>query len=94
MAIPYGTYDIRKNEGFVNVGIDLDTTEFAVNGIRQWWYLMGKKNYPKAKKLLVCADGGGSNGSKNRTWKINLQKLSDEIKMEIAVCHYPPGTSK
>jgi len=94
VAIPYGTYDIQKNEGFVNVGIDADTAEFAVNGIRQWWYLMGKKNYPKAKKLLICADGGGSNGSRNRTWKINLQKLSDEIKIEITVCHYPPGTSK
>jgi len=94
VAIPHGTYDIQKNEGFVNVGIDLDTAEFAVNGIRQWWYLMGKKNYPKAKKLLVCADSGESNGSRNRTWKINLQKLSDEIKIEITVCHYPPGTSK
>jgi hypothetical protein len=94
VAIPYGAYDIQKNEGFVNVGINADTAEFAVNSIRQWWYLTGKKNYPKAKKILICADGGGSNGSRNRTWKINLQKLSEELKKEITVCHYPPGTSK
>jgi len=94
VAIPYGAYDIQKNKGFVNIGINADTEEFAVNSIRQWWYLTGEKNYPKAKRILICADGGGSNGLRNRTWKINLQKLSDEIKKEITVCHYPPGTSK
>ena len=94
VAIPYGTYDILKNEGFVNVGITADTAEFAVNSIRQWWDFVGKSAYPNASKLLICADGGGSNGSRNRLWKINLQKLADEIGLNITVCHYPPGTSK
>jgi|SRR5665647_126517 len=94
VAIPYGTYDILKNEGFVNVGITADTAEFAVNSIRQWWSFVGKAAYPNASKLLICADGGGSNGSRNRLWKINLQKLADEIGINITVCHYPPGTSK
>lgn len=94
IAIPYGAYDIHKNEGFVNVGITADTAEFAVNSIRQWWELIGIKNYPTAKKLLICADGGGSNGSRNKTWKVNLQKLSDDTGLKITICHYPPGTSK
>lgn len=93
-AIPYGAYDIQRNEGLVNVGISHDTAEFAVQSIRQWWNLLGKPNYPEATQLLVCADGGGSNGSRNRAWKYYLQLLSDEIGMEISVCHYPPGTSK
>lgn len=94
IAIPYGAYDIQKNEGFVNIGITADTAEFAVNSIRQWWQLIGKKNYPNAKKLLICADGGGSNGSRSKIWKLNLQKFTDETGLNITVCHYPPGTSK
>lgn len=94
VAIPYGAYDIKRNEGFVNVGITSDTAEFAINSIKQWWLLMGKKNYPNSKRLLICADGGGSNGSRNKIWKTNLQKLSNELGIHITVCHYPPGTSK
>ena len=93
-AIPYGTYDIHKNKGFVNVGISSDTGEFAVESIKRWWIFNGKKDYPKAKELLICADGGGSNGSRNKSWKFYLQKLSNKIKLKITVCHYPPGTSK
>jgi len=94
IAIPYGAYDEQKNEGFVNVGITADTAEFAVNSIRQWWQLIGAKNYPKSKKLLICADGGGSNGSRNKTWKVNLQKFAYDMGLNITICHYPPGTSK
>lgn len=94
IAIPYGAYDVQKNEGFVNVGITADTAEFAVNSIRQWWELIGAKSYPKAKQLLICADGGGSNGSRNKTWKMNLQKLANDTGLNITICHYPPGTSK
>jgi transposase len=94
IAIPYGTYDIHRNEGFVNVGITSDTAEFAVRSIRQWWEVMGRKRYPDSEKLLICADGGGSNGSRNRAWKYNLQKFSDRSGLSITVCHYPPGTSK
>jgi len=94
VAIPYGTYDVVENEGFVNVGITADTAEFAVNSIRQWWYSIGLKKYATAKKILICADGGGSNSSRSRTWKFNLQKLADQIGLDITVCHYPPGTSK
>lgn len=94
VAIPYGTYDVQENEGFVNVGITADTSEFAVNSIKQWWDLIGIKKYANAKKILICADGGGSNGSRSRAWKLNLQKLANEIGLEITVCHYPPGTSK
>ena len=93
-AIPYGTYDIGKNEGFVNVGISSDTAEFAVNSILRWWKEFGCKNYSDANKILICADGGGSNGSRNRLWKYNLQRLSDKTGLEVFVCHYPPGTSK
>ena len=93
-AIPYGAYDVQKNYGLVNVGISHDTAEFAVGSIRQWWNYFGKKYYPKAKRILICADGGGSNGSRNRAWKFNLQKLSDKLGVSITVCHYPPGTSK
>ena len=94
VAIPYGAYDIQGNEGFVNVGVSSDTAEFAVNTIAQWWRIFGKKRYPKTSKLLVCADGGGSNGSRNRLWKLSLQKLANETGIDITVCHYPPGTSK
>lgn len=93
-ATPYGAYDLQNNEGFVNVGMTHDTSEFAVNSILKWWDHMGKHHYGEAKKLLICADGGGSNGSKVRAWKYYLQKLSDKLLIKIEVCHYPPGTSK
>ena len=93
-AIPYGIYDIKANEGWVNVGIDHDTAEFAVESIRRWWNLLGKKRYPNAEKLMITADGGGSNGSRVRLWKIELQKFADESNLDITVCHFPPGMSK
>lgn len=93
-AIPYGVYDIQRNEGWVQVGHDHDTAEFAVESIRQWWLHMGRDTYPKATELLITADGGGSNNSRTRLWKIALQQFSDEIGMPITVSHFPPGTSK
>jgi hypothetical protein len=93
-AVPYGVYDLAANTGYVSVGIDHDTAQFAVNGIRSWWNSLGKTCYPNAKRLLITADGGGSNGSRVRLWKIELQKLADELGVEITVCHYPPGCSK
>lgn len=93
-AVPYGVYDIAKNEGWVSVGISKDTAEFAVNSIRTWWQQMGKEQYPLADKLLVTADGGGSNSSRSRLWKKELQTLSTELGLEVHVCHFPPGTSK
>ena len=93
-AAPYGIYDAGRNEGMVNVGKSHDTSEFAVESIRQWWLLMGKERYPDAEGLMICADGGGSNGSRNRGWKIHLQELVNQIGIPITVCHYPPGTSK
>lgn len=93
-AVPYGVFDIAKNEGWVNVGISSDTAAFAVNTIRTWWYQMGKQQYPDSKRLLITADGGGSNSSRGRLWKSELQKLSTETGIEINVCHFPPGTSK
>ena len=93
-AVPYGVYDINNNTGWVSVGTDHDTAAFAVNAIRRWWKAMGKKRYPKPKGLLVTADGGGSNGYRVRLWKVELQKLADELKFPITVCHLPPGTSK
>jgi hypothetical protein len=93
-AIPYGVYDLTRNNGWVSVGSDHDTAEFAVQSIRQWWKQMGRKTYPRAKELLITADGGGSNGSRVRLWKVALQQFADEIGMRIAVCHLPPGTSK
>ena len=93
-AIPYGIYDINMNNGFVNVGIDHNTSEFAVESIRQWWNKIGKKNYPNTKELLICADGGGSNASRSRLWKFYLQKFANKIGLKITVCHFPPGTSK
>jgi hypothetical protein len=93
-AIPYGVYDLLRNEGWVNVGVDHDTAEFAVESIRRWWKRMGKKAYPEATDLLVTADGGGSNGSRTRLWKLELQGFADESRLRIHVSHYPPGTSK
>lgn len=93
-AVPYGVYDISDNSGWVNVGIDGDTAEFAVESIRQWWLRMGKKKYSKAKKILICADSGGSNASRSHLWKRELQKLANKINLSITVCHFPPGTSK
>lgn len=93
-AIPYGVYDIDSNEAWVSVGISRDTGEFAVEAIRRWWLRMGKKRYVKPKRLLITADSGGSNGHRNRLWKYELQRLSDQTGMILEVCHYPPGTSK
>ena len=93
-AAPYGIYDISANEGYVSVGISSDTAQFAVASIRNWWYSMGIERYPNAPKLLITADGGGSNGSRNRLWKTELQNLANETGLEISVCHFPPGTSK
>jgi transposase len=91
---PYGIYDQGQNAGWVNVGIDHDTAAFAVESIRRWWNSVGKQQYPLAKRLLITADGGGSNGSRVRLWKWELQQLADEIGLCISVCHFPPGTSK
>jgi hypothetical protein len=93
-AIPYGAYDVHRNEGFVNVGISHDTAEFAVESLRRGWKLFGRRHYPQARRLLLCADGGGSNGSRNRAWKYYLQQLADQLGLEVTVGHYPPGTSK
>lgn len=93
-AIPYGAYDLQRNRGFVNVGMTHDTAEFAVESLRRWWKLLGRRVYAKAPGLLLCADGGGSNGSRSRGWKFHLQQLTDELGLPITVCHYPPGTSK
>src|SRR5574337_414176 len=93
-AAPYGVYDIADNKGWVSVGVDHDTAAFAVNAIRSWWRSMGRERYPDAKSLLITADGGGSNGSRVRLWKLELQKLADELAVPITVCHLPPGTSK
>ena len=93
-AVPYGVYDITNNVGWVSVGTDHDTASFAVNAIRRWWRTMGKKRHPTAKSLMITADGGGSNGYRVRLWKVELQKLADELKLAITVCHLPPGTSK
>ena len=93
-VIPYGVYDEATNSGWVSVGIDHDTAEFAVETVRRWWRHMGSRVYPQAKRLLITADGGGSNGSRCRLWKVELQRLADEIGLRISVCHFPPGTSK
>ena len=93
-AVPYGVYDITNNVGWVSVGTDHDTASFAVNAIRRWWRTMGKKRHPTGKRLMITADGGGSNGYRLRLWKIELQKLANELKLPITVCHLPPGTSK
>jgi hypothetical protein len=93
-VIPYGVYDLTANRGWVSVGIDHDTAAFAVATIRRWWAVLGRDLYPQAQQLLVTADGGGSNGSRVRLWKVELQKLADETGLTIRVCHFPPGTSK
>jgi len=91
---PYGVYDQNANVGWVSVGTDHDTAEFAVESIRRWWYKMGLLRYPNATELLITADGGGSNGYRVRLWKIALQRFSNESGLRISVCHFPPGTSK
>ncbi len=93
-VIPYGVYDEATNTGWVSVGVDHDTAEFAVETVRRWWRHMGNQTYPRAKRLLITADGGGSNGSRCRLWKVELQRLADETGLRISVCHFPPGTSK
>ncbi len=93
-ATPYGVYDLAQNTGWVSVGVDHDTAAFAVESIRRWWQSMGQAVYPKAYRLLITADAGGSNGPRLRLWKVELQKLADETGLRIAVCHFPPGTSK
>ncbi|MGH2801215.1 MAG: ISAzo13 family transposase [Thermoleophilaceae bacterium] len=93
-AIPYGVYDIASDQGWVNVGIDHDTAQFAVASIRSWWEHLGQPRYPEATTLQITADCGGSNGNRTRLWKVELQKLADETGLQIAVCHLPPGTSK
>ena len=91
---PYGIYDLGRNSGWVSVGVDHDTSAFAVESIRRWWYSMGRPCYPRARQLLITADAGGSNGARVRLWKWELQKLADETELHIGVCHFPPGTSK
>jgi hypothetical protein len=101
-AVPYGVYDLAANFGWVSVGVDHDTAaprsvpgaSFAVNSIRQWWQAVGRARYPDATRLLITADGGGSNGSRVRLWKRELQKLANELGLDIVVSHLPPGTSK
>jgi len=93
-AIPYGVYDILNNQGWVSVGIDHDTAQFAAHSIRRWWREMGRRRFPRASQLLITADGGGSNGSRSRLWKLALQGLADDLGLRLKVCHFPPGTSK
>lgn len=93
-AVPYGVYDLAANEGFVVVGDDGDTAQFAVSSIRRWWEQVGRIAYPDATRLLITADAGGSNGYRTRLWKVELAKLANEARIEITVCHFPPGTSK
>lgn len=93
-AVPYGIYDIGENKGWVNVGMSADTAEFAVQSIRDWWRYMGKPRYPRTRRLLICADSGGSNGYRLQLWKRELQHFATQEKLTITVCHFPPGTSK
>jgi hypothetical protein len=93
-ANPYGVYDVGANQGWVSVGTDHDTAAFAVESIRRWWMRMGHPTYPAATRLLITADGGGSNGSRTRLWKVELARLAAEVGLEITVCHLPPATSK
>jgi len=93
-AVPYGVYDIADNKGWVSVGTDHDTASFAVHAIQRWWLSMGKARYPRARRLMITADGGGSNGYRVRLWKIELQHLANSLGLPITVCHLPPGTSK
>lgn len=93
-AVPYGIYDVTANRGWVSVGMDHDTAEFAVGTLRRWWHQMGQGCYPAARELLIVADGGGSNGSRTRLWKTELQRFADDTGLTVSVCHLPPGTSK
>ena len=93
-VVPYGVYDVAANTGFVSVGINADTAEFAVAAVRRWLDQMGRERYPNARELTITADGGGSNGSRVRLWKIELQKFADATGLIVHVHHYPPGTSK
>ncbi len=93
-AIPYGVYDLASNEGWVSVGIDHDTARFATASILRWWREMGSQRFPKAAEVMITADGGGSNSSRNRLWKVSLQDLANELGLRLHVCHFPPGTSK
>jgi hypothetical protein len=94
LGIPEGVYDLTRNNGWVSVGVDHNTAEFATATIQRWWARMGLLAYPKATELLITADGGGSNSSRARSWKVCLQKLADNLSLRISVCHFPPGTSK
>ncbi len=93
-AVPYGVYDLSANAGWVNVGTDADTGQFAVESIRRWWQQIGQAAYPDATRLLITADAGGSNGSRLRLWKVELARLAEELGLQISVSHLPPGTSK
>lgn len=93
-GIPYGVYDITENNGWVSVGTDHDTAEFAVATIHNWWRQMGRHSYPKARDLLIMADGGGSNGSRSKLWKLEIQNFADKTGLKVSICHFPPGTSK
>jgi hypothetical protein len=93
-AIPHGVYDMTNNQGWVSVGINHDTADFAANSIRQWWKQMGRRRFPRASELMITADGGGSNNYRSRLWKMALQKLADHLGFKLKVCHFPPGTSK
>jgi Rhodopirellula transposase DDE domain len=93
-AIPYGVYDLANNQGWVSVGIDHDTAYFAARTIRRWWEDMGCQRFPRARELMITADGGGSNSHRSRLWKVALQELADRIDLKLRVCHFPPGTSK
>jgi len=93
-AVPYGVYDLGRNQGWVSVGVDHDTATFAVTTIRRWWRELGRRSYPQARSLLIIADSGGSNGARVRLWKWELQRLADRLGIPISVCHLPPGTSK
>ncbi len=93
-AIPYGVYDVANNQGWVSVGIDHDTAYFAANSIRRWYEDMGSKRFPRARELMITADGGGSNSYRSRLWKVALQGLADRLELQLKVCHFPPGTSK
>jgi hypothetical protein len=93
-AIPYGVYDLTRNQGWVSVGIDHDTAHFAAEAVWRWWKKMGRRCHPGAHELLIMADGGGSNGNRCRLWKVALQRLADRLDLPVHVCHFPPGTSK
>ncbi len=93
-VIPYGVYDLVNNQGWVSVGIHRDTAQFAARTIQRWWESMGAKRFPRARELLITADGGGSNSYRSRLWKVALQKLANSLDLRLRVCHIPPGTSK